>query len=355
MKKDQLEFLKTLLAAHGPSGYEETIRAAWRKRVEKFADTVTTDVMGNCIATLNPNGSPKVLLAGHCDEIGFQVSHIDDKGFLFFRQIGGHDLSIVPGRRVLIHTHKGPLAGVTGKKAIHLMSPEDRKKIPEVHELWIDIGAKDKDEAASLVELGDSVTHDLGYQELRNNLVASRALDNRTGAFVAAETLVTLARGKGKLAACVVAVATVHEEIGLRGAITAAYGTNPDIGICIDVTHATDSPGLDPKKDGVVKLGAGPTLTRGAAVNAKLTRHLIELAKKEKIPYQIEANPGRVGNDTWSIQVARAGVTTADIGIPLRYMHTPSEVGSLEDLAAVVKLLSAFCGGLKKGARFGVE
>lgn len=355
MKKDQLEFLKTLLAAHGPSGYEESIRAAWRDRIAGFADTVSTDVMGNCIATLNPKGSPKVLLAGHCDEIGFQICHMDEKGFLYFRQIGGHDLSIVPGRRVLIHTQNGPLAGVTGKKAIHLMSPEDRKKVPEVHELWIDIGAKDKEEAASLVELGDSVTHDLGYQELRNNLVASRALDDRTGAFVAAETLVALARGKGKLSACVVAVATVQEEIGLRGAITAAYGVAPDIGVCIDVTHATDSPSLDPKKDGLVKLGAGPTITRGASVNPKVTRHLIDIAKREKIPYQIEANPGRVGNDTWSIQVARAGVATADIGIPLRYMHTPSEVGSLDDLAAAVKLLSRFCGGLKKGMTFGVE
>jgi endoglucanase len=311
--------------------------------MEKFAESVTTDVMGNCIAILNPKGSPRVLLAGHCDEIGFQISHIDDNGFLYFKPIGGHDVALIPGRRVLIHSDSGPLSGVTGKKAIHLMTEEERKKVPEIHDLWIDIGAKKKEEAASLVRIGDSVTHDMGYQELRNNLVASRALDDRTGAFVAAETLIALAKNKKNLKACVVAVATVQEEVGLRGAVTAAYGVAPEVGICIDVTHATDSPSMDLRKHGSVKLGAGPTLTRGAAANHKVVEMLVEAAKKGKIPFQYEANPGRVGNDTWSIQVAREGVATGDIGIPLRYMHTPSEVGSLDDLDAAVHLLSRFC------------
>lgn len=343
MKKDQLDFLKRLLAAHGPSGYESSVRKVWRERVVKFADVVRTDVMGNCIAELNPKGSPRVLIAGHCDELGFQITHIDDNGFLYFKAIGGHDLSLVPGRRVFVHAESGTVAGVTGKKAIHLMSPDERKKVPEVHELWIDIGAKSKDEALGLVELGDCVTYDMGYQELRNGRVTSRALDDRTGAFVAAEILVELAARKSKLKACIVSVATVQEEVGLRGSVTAAYGTRPDVGLAIDVTHATDSPGLDPRKDGVVKLGAGPTFTRGAAASPIVLKRLIDAAKKEELPYQIEPQPGRVGNDTWSIQVAREGVATGDIGIPLRYMHTPSEVGSLDDLDATIKILSRFC------------
>jgi endoglucanase len=352
MKKDQLDFLKSLLAAHGPSGFEGGIRKVWRKRMEKFADTVTTDVMGNCMAVLNPKGSPRVLLAGHCDEIGFQVSHIDDNGFLYFKPIGGHDVSLIPGRRVLVHSEKASVPGVTGKKAIHLMTDEERKKVPEIHDLWIDIGAKNREEALTLVQVGDCVTHDLGFQELRNGYVVSRALDDRTGAFVAAEALIELAKRKSKLKACVVAAATVQEEVGLRGAVTAAYGVNPDVGICIDVTHATDSPSLDARKHGVIKLGEGPTIPRGGSVNPKVFEGLVAAAEKGKVSYQLNAAPGRVGNDTWSIQVTREGVASGTLGIPLRYMHTPSEVGSLEDLESAVKILTGFCLALTAKSRF---
>ncbi|GMV64901.1 MAG: endoglucanase [Candidatus Hinthialibacteria bacterium] len=343
MDKKQIEFFKSLLSAHSPSGYEQDVRKVWREHVCDAADEVLTDVMGNCIAILNPGGTPRVLLAGHCDEIGFQVSHIDDNGYLCFKPIGGHDTSLIPGRRVLVHTQKGPIPGVTGKKAIHLMTEEERKKIPEIHDLWIDIAAGSREEAQELVRIGDCITHDLGYRELRNNLVVSRALDDRTGAYVAAETLLACARRKSKLKACVVAVATVQEEVGLRGAITAAFGTRPDIGICIDVTHATDSPGMDQRKHGVVKLGKGPTLQRGGSVNPHVFDLLAKAAKDHNLPFQPAASPGRVGNDTWSLQVVREGVATGTVGIPLRYMHTPSEVGSLDDLDAAVGILSEFC------------
>lgn len=352
MKKDQLDFLRKLLSAHAPSGYEKPVRKVWRERMEEYADSVTTDVMGNCIAVLNPKGSPCVMLAGHCDEIGFQVSHVDDNGFLSFKPIGGHDVTLVPGRRVLVHSPEGPVPGVTGKKAIHLMTEEERKKVPEIHDLWIDIGARNKEEALSLVSIGDCVTHDVGFQELRNGLVVSRALDDRTGAFVAAETLVAASRRKKNLKACVVAVATVQEEVGLRGAVTAAYGVNPAAAICIDVTHATDSPGMDQRKYGVIKLGLGPTLPRGGSVNPEVHRLLVEAAKAGKTPYQLDAAPGRVGNDTWSLQITREGVATGTVGLPLRYMHTPSEVGSLHDLEAAVEILTEFCMGLTGKSRF---
>lgn len=352
MKKDQIEFLKKLLSAHAPSGFETPVRKIWRERVKDYADSVTTDVMGNCIAVLNPKGSPCVMLAGHCDEIGFQISHVDDNGFLCFKAIGGHDVSLVPGRRVLVHTENAAIPGVTGKKAIHLMTEEERKKVPEIHDLWIDIGAKNKEEALSLVSIGDCVTHDVGFQELRNGLIASRALDDRTGAFVAAEALIAAAKQKKGLKACVVAVATVQEEVGLRGAVTAAYGVNPTAAICIDVTHATDSPGMDSRKHGSVKLGLGPTLPRGGSVNPEVHRLLVEAAQKGKQPYQLDAAPGRVGNDTWSMQITREGVATGTAGIPLRYMHTPSEVGSLTDLEAAVEILTEFCVGLSGKSKF---
>lgn len=351
MDKKQIEFLKSLLSAHSPSGYERDVRKIWREHVEDAADEVLTDVMGNCIAILNPSGKPKVLLAGHCDEIGFQVTHIDDNGYLCFKPIGGHDVSLIPGRRVLVHTNAGPIPGVTGKKAIHLMTDEDRKKIPEIHDLWIDIGARNREEALETVRIGDCVTHDLGYRELRNNLVVSRALDDRTGAFVAAETLLACAKRKSRLKACVVAVATVQEEVGLRGAMTAAFGARPDIGICIDVTHATDSPGMDQRKHGIIKLGKGPTLPRGGSVNPHVFDILSKVAKEHDLPYQPDASPGRVGNDTWSLQVVREGVATGTVGIPLRYMHTPSEVCCLDDLDSAVGILTEFCMSLNAKTR----
>jgi endoglucanase len=352
MRKDEKDFLQALLAAHGTSGYETSVSKVWRGRVSKYADKVETDTLGNSIATLNPSGSPKILLAGHADEIGFQVTHIDDNGFISFNLVGGHDRSLIPGRRVIVHTEKGPVRGVTGKKAIHLMTDEEKKSIPQVEEMWIDLGAKSKKEAASLVRIGDSVTHDAGYQELRNDLIVSRALDDRAGAFVAAETLIALAKSKRKLKVCVVAVATAQEEIGARGAATSTYGVAPDVGICIDVTHATDSPGIDLRKVGETKLGGGPRLPRGASVNDGVFRALCIAGDKAQVAYQIGAQPGVAPNDTRSIQLARSGVATGTVGLPLRYMHTPSEMASLKDLEASVKLLAEFCLSLDGKVKF---
>jgi endoglucanase len=354
MKKDQKEFLKALLECHCPSGYEGSVRAVFKTRVEPAADKIEVDTLGNCLAILNPGGSPTIMLAGHTDEIGLQVAHIDDNGFLSFGIIGGHDRSLIPGRRVLVHGHKGPVSGVTGKMAVHLMSDADKNRIAEIHELWIDIGAKNKKDAEALVSIGDAVTYDMGFQEMRNDLVVSRALDDRTGVYVAAETFLSLADGK-RPKAKVVAVATVQEEIGTRGAIAATYGVAPDIGICIDVCHATDSPGMDLRKVGLTKLGMGPRLARGASVSPYVFELLKKAAEKTKCPYQLVAVPGQAPNDTRSMQLSRAGVATGTIGLPLRYMHTPSEVISLHDLDASVTLLSEFCRSIHAKTKFRPE
>ncbi|MCB9768171.1 MAG: M42 family metallopeptidase [Candidatus Omnitrophica bacterium] len=354
MKKDQKDFLKALLECHCPSGYEGSVREVFKKRVEKSADSIEVDTMGNCMAILNPKGSPTIMLAGHTDEIGLQVTHIDDNGFISFGTIGGHDRGLIPGRRVLVHSEKGPVSGVTGKMAIHLMTDADKKRIPEVFEMWIDIGAKDKAEAEELVSIGDAVTYDMGYQELRNDLAASRAFDDRTGVYVAAETFLALAKGK-KPKAKVVAVATVQEEIGTRGAITSTYGVDPDIGVCIDVCHATDSPGMDLRKTGLTKLGGGPRLARGASVSPYIFDLLKGAAEKTKTPYQLGAVPGQAPNDARSIQLARSGVATGTVGLPLRYMHTPSEVISLKDLDHSVTILEEFCRSVDGKTRYRPE
>lgn len=354
MNPERKEFLKALLECHAPSGYEASVRAVFRARVEKAADRIEVDPMGNCIAVLNPEGSPTVMLAGHTDEIGLQVAHIDDNGFLSFATIGGHDRSLIPGRRVLVHGPKGPVPGVTGKLAIHLMSDADKNRIPEVHEMWIDIGARNRKAAESLVSIGDAVTYDMGFQELRGDLVTARALDDRTGVFVVAETFLALAAGR-KPKARIVAVATVQEEIGTRGAVTSSYGVAPDIGICVDVCHATDSPGIDLRKTGMTRLGEGPRLARGPSVNPFIFDLLKKAAEKTKTKHQFGAVPALAPNDTRSMQIARAGVATGTLGLPLRYMHTPSEVVSLKDLEASVKILVEFCRGVDGKTRFRPE
>lgn len=266
MKKDRLKFLEALVEAAGPSGYEEPVARVWRQRLAEVAE-IETDVMGSVFATLNPKGSPKVMLSGHIDEIGLQISYVSDKGFLYVNAIGGHDRTVIPGRRVWIHTAKGRVPAVTGKRAIHMQTAEERTKVPELHELWIDIGARSREEALEVVELGDPVTYDVGFSLLRGSMATSRAFDNKLGAFVIAEALRELANKK-KLQACVVAVATTQEEIGLRGATTGAYRIDPQVALAVDVTNPTDYPTTSKEKYGESPLAkdppspAAPTATR---------------------------------------------------------------------------------------------
>ena len=309
MRPASKRFLVDLLSAPGPSGYEGPVRAVWKDAVKKYADRVEVDVHGNTIGCHNEAGGPKIMFAGHADELGFQIVYIDDKGYLYFDTIGGFDLQIVPGRKVRIHTAQGPVLGVLGKKPIHLMKAADRTKVPDKHDLWIDIGAADKEEAEQLVAIGDPATYDANFEELRNGLVVSRGIDNKAGAWVVAEALRRVSRAKRKCRAAVYAVATVQEEVGLRGAKTSAYGVDPLVGIAVDVTWATDHPDIDKRQVGECKLGGGPVILRGANANPVVYERLVQVAEKKKIPYQIQAEPGgyRYGRQRHPAQSGRGG------------------------------------------------
>ncbi len=342
-------FLSELLHARSPSGYEAEAQAVYDKYVKGSADEYSGDALGNRIATLNPKGDPVLMLAGHMDELGLIITYVNKDGYLYFDTIGGHDLSVISGRRVIIQTANGPVKGVTGKRAIHLMDEEDRKRVPKKHEIWIDIGASSKKDALARVSIGDVATYDHELELINGSIGTARAFDNKVGAYIVGETLVRLAKEKKKLTAKVVSVATSQEEIGTRGATTAAYLVNPHIAVAIDVGHATDHPDCDNRRFGETKLGGGPILCRGANINPKVYQKLLAAAKKAKIPYQLEADPRPTGTDARAIQMGRGGVATGLVSIPLRYMHTPSEVVDLEDVERCVKLLVEFAKSLEKG------
>jgi endoglucanase len=344
------DFLNELLASRSPSGQEAEAQAVFDAFVAPKADSYEKDVLGNRIATLNPDGDPTVLLAGHLDELGFIIKYIDDKGYLFFDTIGGHDRIMVSGRRVRISTKNGIVTGVTGKRAVHLMDTAEREKVPQIHDMWIDLGVGSKKEAEKLVRVGDTATYDHEFEMLTGSVGTARAFDNKTGAYIAGETLRRLAEASD-LAAKVVAVGTTQEEIGTRGAMTSTHAIAPDYGIAIDVGHATDFPDADNKRFGAFKMGGGVLITRGPQLNPVVTEGLIDVAEANHIPYQLEAERGIISNDSRSIQVAGPGVATGTIGLALRYMHTPSEMVDLEDVEACVQLLVAWIRTLKPGDR----
>jgi endoglucanase len=342
-------FLTELLHARSPSGCEHEAQAVFDAHVKPHADTYEKDPLGNRLATLNPGGDPTLMLAGHMDELGLIITYINKEGFIYFDTIGGHDRTVISGRRVIINTANGPVKGVTGKRAIHLMDEADRKKVPEIHEIWIDIGARDKKEALERVSIGDTATYDHEFELIHGSIGAARAFDNKVGAYAVGEVIRRLAKQRKKLAAKVVSVATTQEEIGVRGATTAAYAARPHIAIAIDVGHATDHPDCDNRKYGETKLGAGPIICRGPNINPKVHDRLVKCARKHDIPHQFDADPRPTGTDARAIQMARAGVATGLISVPLRYMHTPSELVDLQDLEHCVDLLTAFALSLEKG------
>ncbi len=339
MRKESLAFLESLMTTPSPSGFEQPVQRLVRETVSEWADEVRTDVHGNVIAVKNPGAEPRVMLAGHCDQIGFMVQHITDEGYVHFSAIGGVDTALVPGSRVHIWTKDGPVLGVVGRKAIHLMKPEERKKGEvELNKLWIDIGAKSKKEALKRVQIGDPITFDLRMDRLSGDLVTAPAFDDKSGAFVVMEVLRRLRRRK--IDCSLHSVSTVQEEVGLRGATTSAYGINPLVGIAVDVTHASDYPGADKSLTGEVKLGEGPTIARGANINPVVFDLLVQTADDKKIPYQLEAAPRATGTDANVMQISRAGVAAGLVSIPNRYMHTQVEVVSLRDLENAAKLLA---------------
>jgi endoglucanase len=297
--------------------------------------------MGNSLATLNAGGGPKIMLAGHIDEIGVMVTHIDDQGLLRFIGVGGWDPQVLVGQRIRLQTASGEVMGVIGKKAIHVMEPDERKKVSEVKSLWIDIGAKDGEEAKGLVRVGDVGVLDQDLIELPNGRIASRSVDNRMGAFVVLEALRLLSEEDG-LSAEVVAVACVQEEIGLYGARGAAFGLDPDAAIAVDVTHATDTPGVSKNENGDHALGSGPVIKRASNLSPIVSDGLIAAAESEEIPYTLEADSRSTGTDADAIQFTRAGIATGVVSCPNRYMHSPNEVVDLADVENIAKLIAAY-------------
>lgn len=340
MRKDSEKFLEALLNAPSPSGFEQTAAKIFRNRVKNHVDEVTRDVHGNSFAILNPKAKLKFMLAGHIDEIGLMINHIDDDGYIYTVQIGGMDTSLLIGQRVNIVTKKGAVFGVVGRKAIHQMEPEDRKKAVTMDKIWVDIGASSRKEAEKVVSIGDPMVIDVQYRRLRDDKIVSRATDDKVGAFIVAEAMRELS--KKKLNVAVIGVATVQEEVGLRGAITSAYSAKPDAGIAIDVGFASDHPDSDAKKIGDIKVGKGPILDRGPTINPVLANDLFQTAKQLKIPCQISAESTRGRTDANAIQLSRGGVAAGLIGIPNRYMHSPVEVISLTDLDNAVKLITGY-------------
>ena len=334
-------FLRELLHSPAPSGYERPIQDVVRRYAGEFADEVRTDWHGNVTAIVHPQGSPRIMLAGHCDQIGFLVQHLDDKGFVRVSPIGGWDVQTLIGQRLQIWTKNGPVLGVIARKAIHLLTQDERKKVPEIQDLWLDIGATDGNHARELVEVGDPVTLQLGFERLQNNLISGAGMDDSVGGRVVM-TALKLVSEHGPRAA-VFAVSTVQEEIGLRGAQTSAFAIEPHLGIAVDVTHATDVPTIDENQHGRVKIGQGPVVYRGPNVNPVLFERLRVLGGIHEIPIQINGIARAAGNDANVMQISRGGLATGIVAIPNRYMHSPVEVVSLDDLENAAKLIAKFC------------
>ena len=340
---DDLQFLERLLDAPGPSGFEVRPARAWREEAETFAHEVRSDTSGNSVAVVNPEGSPRVMLAGHIDEIGLQVTHVDEDGFLYVDEIGGWDPQVLVGQRVRVLGTDGDVVGVVGKKAIHLQKEEERKQPSKTRDLWVDVGAEDRDAAAGLgIRVGDPIVVDASMVRLAGDLVASRAIDNRIGAYVVLEAVRLLAEDVPD--ACAMAVATTQEEIGYHGggARVSAFSLEPDVALVVDVTFSTDVPNMEKKELGEHELGGGPVLSRGSAAHPVVFDRLVEAAEAEGISYTIQAAPKATRTDADAIHLTRAGVPTGLVSVPNRYMHSPNEVVSAADLDATARLLAAF-------------
>jgi endoglucanase len=339
MEASRLDFLRQLLGTPGPSGDEAAAARVWRAEARQFADSVSADVAGNSYALLEGRG-PRVLLAGHIDEIGLMVTYIDEGGYLFFAPVGGWDAQVLVGQRVRLLGQAGEVVGVIGKKPIHLLKPEERSQASTIERMWIDIGAQSREEAAALVRIGSVGVVDAPLYELPNGRIVSRSLDNRAGAFVVLEALRLLSDDRP--AASVAAVATAQEEITFLGAMTAAFSFDPQVAIAVDVTFATDHPEADKQQWGDVKLGGGPVLSRGSANSPLVFQRLVEVAEREGIAYSLQVSPRYTGTDADAIHKARAGVATGVVSVPNRYMHSPNEMVALSDLDAAARLIAAF-------------
>jgi putative aminopeptidase FrvX len=333
--------LRDLLTAAGAPGHEATPARVWREAAEAFGADVTVDAMGSSVARVAGRGErPLLAVVGHIDEIALLVSHVGDKGFLHVVRSGGWDPQVLVGQRVKVLTREGPVPGVVGRKPIHLLEGDERKKAVELKQLHVDIGAHDGDEARELVREGDQVVIAAEPVEMPNGRLVSRSLDNRLGVYVALE-VARRVHEAGGAAGPVAGVAAVQEEIGAHGARTMAYGLEPDLAVVVDVTHATDAPGVDPGELGKHGLGDGPVITRGAIVSRPLNDLLDAAASAESIDCTTEVAGGATHTDADVVHMSRGGIPTALVSIPLRYMHSPVELVELSDVEDVIRLIAA--------------
>ncbi len=346
------DLLNALLTAVGPSGHEVDAARAWRDGCSEFATDVAADHLGSSRARVpGTKDAPSLAVFGHIDEIGLHITHVEDSGQLRFGQVGGWDPTVLIGQRVRVMTRGGPIPGVIGRKPIHLLKDDDRKKVPELKALHIDVGATDSDEAQEMVRIGDVAVIDSGPVELPNGQIVSRALDNRVGCYVAAEAA-RLVSADGGAPGDVVALAVVQEEITFAGAQTTAFALEPDVAIVVDVTFATDQPGIELGEMTKHPLGSGPVIARGTMLHPKVTELLYDVAEQEQLPFTMESIGRRTMTDADAIHLSRAGVPTGLVSVPVRYIHSPVEMGSLADIEAAAKLIAAFAQRLEPGMSF---
>lgn len=341
MKDSQKQFLIDLINMPAPSGYEEPVQKIWHDEVSTFCPDITTDTHGSMIACLNPGKEKKIVVIGHADEVGLIVNYINDDGFLFVRPIGGIDVNILSSQRARVITKKGIVQGAIGKTSIHLLTREQRDKKPELHDVWIDIGAKNKKDAEKHVSIGDPVVFGADFQDLINNTAMARCWDNRIGVYIVAEVLRKLSTNK-KLNKTVYGISSVQEETGALGAKNAVYNIQPTAAIAVDVMPCTDQPEIKKETFGDTKVGSGPVITRGVRSNNKMSEELIAVSQKKKIPYQVDIDFGYTSTDADPISQSRAGVPIAVVSVPTRYLHTSVEILNLKDVDQSVDLIAEY-------------
>lgn len=354
MKKDDRDFLYSLLESRSPTGFEMPGQKVWADWIREHSDSVECDAYGSTWATLAGKSDHILMLAAHADEIGYMIKHIDEKGFLRLDRVGGSDDATARGRRIAILGDKGLVSGIIGNTAIHLRRDTiGSEKVPAVHDLWVDVGAGN---AADVAKLGIRVGHPAVYQdgpmELANQCIVGRALDNRIGGYIIAQVMKRVATSKRKPAFTLLCLNAIQEEVGGNGASMATYRLRPDLAICLDVTHATDTPGIDAAKHGMVKLGSGPSLTHGTANHPLVVKRLMETAIASKVPIQHEASSRFTGTDTDRIFQSRRGIPSALVSLPLRCMHSTVETAHLDDIAHTIDLLTAFVFALRDPEEF---
>lgn len=346
------ELLHALLSAAGPSGHETAPAQVWRDGCAEFAAEVAVDHLGSSIARVKgTQGGPTLAIVGHIDEIGLHVTHIDDDGFLRFGNVGGWDAIVLVGQRVRLLTRDGALQGVVARKPIHLLKDEERKSVPELKDLHIDIGAKDGEEARTMVRIGDPAVIDVEPLALPNDRIVSRALDNRVGCYVAARAAQLVAEAGGA-PGDVVAMAVVQEETTFAGSRTSAFAVDPDVAIAVDVTFETTQPGVELGQMTKHAFESGPVVARGTTLHPAVFEGLYAAGTESEIPFTLESLGRATGTDADAIFVSRAGIPTGLVSIPNRYMHSPVEMCSLHDIENAARLIAAYAQRLAPGTSF---